>query len=124
MEGVSYSLTDCFDILREMGIPTGDMAACGGGGTSSLWRQMLADLFGCPVKTIASKEGPALGAAILAGVGTGLFTSVEAACEQFIHTDRLCQPIPENHQTYRKYHALYQQLYRDLREDYQALAQL
>ena len=71
MEGVSYSLADCFDILREMGIPTGDMAACGGGGTSALWRQMLADLFGCPVKTVASREGPALGAAILAGVGAG-----------------------------------------------------
>ena len=124
MEGVSYSLADCFDILREMGIPTGDMAACGGGGTSALWRQMLADLFGCPVKTVASREGPALGAAILAGVGAGLFPSVEEACARFVRTDKLCQPDPENHRVYRNYHSLYQRLYRDLKEDYQALAQL
>ena len=100
------------------------LTACGGGGTSALWRQMLADLFGCPVKTVASREGPALGAAILAGVGAGLFPSVEEACARFVRTDKLCQPDPENHRVYRNYPSLYQRLYRDLKEDYQALAQL
>lgn len=122
MEGVSFSLTDCYDILTEMGVPADEMMACGGGGTSSLWRQMLADMFGCPVKTISSKEGPALGVAILAGVGAGLFDSVEAACAQFVKTDKLCEPIPENKEAYEKYHALYKKLYSDLRNDYKELA--
>ena len=62
MEGVTYSLRDCVEILRGMGVEFGEMLACGGGGSSPLWRQMLADTFQCPVKTVKSKEGPALGA--------------------------------------------------------------
>ena len=69
MEGVSYSLRDCVEVFKQMSISVSDMMACGGGGTSPLWRQMLADLYACPVKTAASKEGPALGVALLASVG-------------------------------------------------------
>ncbi|MEG2381755.1 MAG: xylulokinase, partial [Oscillospiraceae bacterium] len=69
MEGVSYSLMDCLMVLKDMGISTSDMVVCGGGGNSSLWRAMLADVYDCAVKTMISNEGAALGAAILAGVG-------------------------------------------------------
>ena len=69
LEGVSYSLRDCVEVFREMNINVSDMMACGGGGSSPLWRSMLADLYNCPVKTAASKEGPALGAALLALTG-------------------------------------------------------
>ena len=124
MEGVSYSLSDCYGILCEMGVPVEEMMACGGGGTSPLWRQMLADMFGCTVSTASSKEGAALGAAILAGVGAGLFPSVPEACRRFIKADKSCAPIPENHDFYAKAHPLYQKLYADLKEDYQALAAL
>lgn len=122
MEGVSYSLTDCYDILTEMGVPVESMMACGGGGTSKLWRQMLSDMFGCSVSTTASKEGPALGVAILAGVGAGLFESVESACAKYVKTDKICHPISENHQVYGEYHTLYRKLYRDLKEDFKALS--
>jgi xylulokinase len=76
MEGVSYSLRDCVEVLKTMDISVSDMVATGGGGKSRLWREMLAGVFNIPVKTIASKEGPALGVAILAGVGTGVYESV------------------------------------------------
>lgn len=121
MEGVGHSLTDCYDILAEMGVSPREMTACGGGGSSPLWRQMLADMFGCPVKTTASKEGPALGVAILAGVGAGLYDSVESACARFVREDRTCTPIPENQAVYANYHALYKRLYGDLKEDFKAL---
>lgn len=124
MEGVAFSLADCNDILTGMGVHPERMMACGGGGTSSLWRQMLADAYHCPVSTITSKEGPALGVAILAGVGTGVFASVESACEQWIQTDQTCRPIEENAAVYREYHALYQKLYQDMKADYQILASL
>ena len=71
MEGVTYSLKDCLNVLSGMGVQPEQMLACGGGGRSPFWRQMLADVFGCPVCTMQSSEGPALGAAILAGVGAG-----------------------------------------------------
>ena len=60
------------------------MMACGGGGKSPIWRQMLSDLYQCQVKTVYQSEGPALGVAILAGVGCGIYESVESACDRLI----------------------------------------
>lgn len=122
MEGVSYSLADCNDILREMGIHVDDMMACGGGGKSPVWRQMLADLYECEVKTVHQTEGPALGVAILAGVGCGLYESVEKACESMISADKSTSPLKERSEIYRKYHELYQELYQNLKESYKKLA--
>ncbi|MCL2002793.1 MAG: xylulokinase [Oscillospiraceae bacterium] len=122
LEGVSYSLRDCVEILRGMGVQTSEMLACGGGGTSAVWRQMLADLFACPVRTAVSSEGPALGAAILAGVGAGLFKSVPAACDSLLRYNDAQPPIAENAKAYEGYYAVYKSLYPALRENYRALA--
>ncbi len=124
MEGVSYSLRDCLEICREMKIDVTDMMACGGGGSSPLWRQMLADLYHCPVKTASSKEGPALGVAILAMVGAGLYQSVPEACDAIIKTDKIQQPVEENMPQYDRYYALYRRLYPSLKEDFAALSTL
>ena len=124
MEGVSYSMKDCNDILKEMGVEVDDMMACGGGGRSAVWRQMLADMYGCTVKTVTAKEGPALGVAIRAGVGAGIYDSVEAACEKMIHTDKSCDPIPEHTAKYEEYHKIYKNLYTCLKDQYKELAKL
>lgn len=122
LEGVSYSLRDCVEILRGMGVQTSEMLACGGGGTSAVWRQMLADLFGCPVRTAVSSEGPALGVAILAGVGAGLFKSVPEACNQLLRYNEAQRPSAENTKEYDKYYNLYKSLYPALKESYRKLA--
>ena len=124
MEGVAYSLRDCMEICREMGINVSDMMACGGGGTSPLWRQMLADLYACPVKTSASKEGPALGVAILAMVGAGLYKSVPEACAAIIGTDKIQEPVRENIPVYEKYYRLYTEIYPAVKEKCAKLAKL
>ncbi len=124
MEGVSYSLRDCMEVLKEMGVVSNEMLACGGGGTSPLWRQMLADLYGCPVKTVASKEGPALGVAILAGVGCGLYPSVEEACRKVIRTNEPQLPDLCAHEAYEHFYAVYRSLYPALKDSYKALASL
>ena len=124
MEGVSYSLRDCMEVLKEMGVVSNEMLACGGGGTSPLWRQMLADLYGCPVKTVASKEGPALGVAILAGVGCGLYPSVEEACRKVIRTNEPQLPDLCAHEAYEHFYAVYCSLYPALKDSYKALASL
>ena len=95
MEGVTFSQRDSVEILREMGVDLKEMLACGGGGSSPLWRQMLADTFNCEVKTVVSKEGPALGVAILAGVGAGIYKSVEEGCRAVIRTNPPQPPIAE-----------------------------
>lgn len=125
MEGVSFSQRQCVDILREMGINTNDMMACGGGSRSPLWRQMLADLYGCPVKTSkASNEGPALGVAILAGVGTGLYSSVEEACGSIVVPDSSVLPIETNSPIYESYYDIYCSLYPALKDSFSRLSAL
>jgi len=124
MEGVAYSLCDCNQILKEMGVEVTRMMACGGGGKSPNWRQMLADLYNCPVKTVKQDEGPALGVAILAGVGCGIYPSVEAACDELLSTASSTGPIPEETEIYTRYHQLYQTLYTSLKNDFKTLAGL
>ena len=124
MEGVSYSLRDCLEVFGEMGIAPESMLACGGGGKSPLWRQMLADLYHCPVAVAQSQEGPALGAAILAMVGAGEYASVPQACDAVIRIGDPQPPIPEHSAAYAPYYQLYRALYPALKAQYAALAQL
>ncbi len=124
MEGVTYSLRDCMEILRGMGVAPDEMLACGGGGSSKLWRQMLADVYGCPVAASSSKEGPALGAAILAGVGAGVFPSVEEGCRRLIRKNEAQLPAPGAHEAYEPFYQLYRALYPALKDSYAALAAL
>ncbi len=124
MEGVAYSLRDCLEICREMNIDISDMMACGGGGTSPLWRQMLADLYGCSVKTVASKEGPALGVAVLASVGAKIYDNVPQACSAIIKTDKIQNPIETNSIEYEKYYKLYTEIYPAIKQQCAKLAQL
>ena len=124
MEGVSYSLKDCLTVLEEMGVRPEHMLACGGGGTSALWRQMLADIYGMNVSTVDSKEAPALGVAILAMVGAGIYASVPEACEKILRLNTTTAPTPENSERYEKVYALYRALYPHLKADYEVLAAL
>jgi xylulokinase len=124
MEGVTYSQRDSVEVLRGMGVNISEMLACGGGGSSPLWRQMLADTFNCPVKTVVSKEGPALGVAILAGVGTGIYKSVEEGCKAVIKLNPAQNPIAENVPQYEKYYEMYTKIYPALKNAYKDLAKL
>ena len=124
MEGVAYSQRDSLEVLREMGVVPSQMLACGGGGTSPLWRQMLSDVYDCPVQTVQSKEGPALGAAILAGVGAGLYPSVQEACRRLIKVNPPQEPIKENVEKYEKLYRVYTGLYPALKDNFKQLAQL
>lgn len=124
MEGVTYSLKDCLNVLAEMGVAPETMLACGGGGKSPLWRQMLADVFQMPVATTVNTEGPALGVAILAGVGAGLYASVPEACRAMIHVNPAQNPIAENVPQYEKVYALYTKLYKANKGLYKELAKL
>lgn len=124
MEGVAFSLRDCKNIISEMGTDISDMMACGGGGTSTLWRSMLADLYSCPVKTVSCKEGPALGVAILAFVGTGVYSSVEKACEVMIKTDKTQIPDSERSAEYEKFYQIYTKLYDSIAQNCKELANI
>lgn len=124
MEGVSYSLRDCVEVFREMDINVSDMMACGGGGSSPLWRSMLADLYNCPVKTASSKEGPALGVALLAATGAGIYSSVPEACKAVVKTDKVQQPEAERVPECEKYYKIYTEIYPALKAEFAKLAKM
>ena len=124
MEGVTFSQRDSVEVLREMGVSINEMLACGGGGSSPFWRQMLADIYDCPVKTVVSKEGPALGVAILAGAGTGVYSSVQDGCAAVIKTNPPQNPISQNGAEYEKFYNIYRALYPALKNNFSELAKL
>ena len=124
MEGVAFSQRDSLEVLREMGISVSSMLACGGGGSSPLWRQMLSDTFGLPVQTVRSKEGPALGVAILAGVGSGVYSSVEEGCDAVVKLNPAQNPDVESQALYEKYYQVYRSFYPALKNGFSELAKL
>ena len=125
MEGVIYSLRDCLSLFdaAEVAAPA-RMMACGGGAASPLWRQMLSDVLNCPVCTAASNDGGALGAALLAGVGAGVWETVPKACDAVIRIRTEQSPIAENQAAYDSYYQLYHTIYESLRPICHTLATL
>ncbi len=118
MEGVTYSLKDCLNIFGEIGVSVESMLACGGGASSALWRQMLADSFGCDITCTRSAEGAALGAALLAGVGAGIYHSVPEACDAVCKTGDACVPDEKTAPVYHARQRLYDSLYPALQNFY------
>ncbi len=124
MEGIVYCLTDCNELLKGQGVRVHTMRACGGGSKSPLWRQMMADLYECEVRTLCQEEGPAYGGAILAGTGTGVFSSVPDACARFIKEKDCTLPDAGKTKVYREYHRIYKRMYEALLDGYLELAKV
>lgn len=124
MEGVVYSLRDCLEIIEELGVDINQVRASGGGGKSPLWRQMQADVFNHDICTINASEGPAFGVAILAGVGSGVYSSVTEACEATIKVKSTQRANRDAHEKYNGYYKLYKNLYKSLKDDFKYLTKL
>jgi xylulokinase len=87
IEGCAFAVRDVVDRLEAMGLAGDEVRIVGGGGRSALWNQIKADVLGRPVRRVLSKEGCALGAAMLAGVAAGIFSDVPDAVERTIELD-------------------------------------
>ncbi len=123
MEGVAYGLRDSFEILDEMQVPIRQVRASGGGSRSPLWRQIQADVTGRTHVTVNVDEGPAFGVALLAGVGTGVWSSVEEACRETIRVKAQCAPDPGDAAVYASYYPVYRKLYAGLKDAFAEVGQ-
>ena len=92
LEGVAFSLRDTLTIFDEMGVPVETIRLGGGGARSPLWRQTQADVYGRTVEILAAEEGAAYGAALLAGVGGGVWPSVDEACARAVRVAARVEP--------------------------------
>jgi xylulokinase len=124
MEGVIFSLRDGLEIMRSLGLPLNEVRAIGGGARSSLWRQIQADIYGTEVTTLIAEEGPAYGAALLAGVGSGVFADVGSAVERCVVVGEATRPDPAAHDHYEEVYPVYRDLYQNLRMSMHQLSSL
>lgn len=109
LEGVAFSLKDTFTIFEEIHVPVERIRLGGGGARSPLWQQIQADVYAHEVEILKAEEGAAYGAAILAGVGSGCWKSVDEACDATVRVAKRVSPVRENsgimqagYQTYRR----------------------
>lgn len=94
LEGVAIGLAQVLDLQRSIGVRAAALRVGGGGGRSVLWRRILADATGLPVSTTNTQEGPAFGAALLAGAGAGAWAGVRSACAAVVADAERVEPDP------------------------------
>jgi xylulokinase len=124
MEGVVFALRDGLEIMRDLGMAPRQIRATGGGGKSPLWRQMQADIYATPVATLAAEEGPAYGAALLAGIGAGLFRDVVDAVDRCVTLTASIAPNDHAAAQYDRVYAIYRDMYAALRDGMHRLAEV
>ena len=106
LEGVGYSMKDCFETLKELGIAPREAAAIGGGAKSPLWRQILAAMLNIPLYTVDSVDS-SLGSAMLAGVAVGIFDGHRGAVEKCVRVTGVTGPDPQGAAFYADRFPLY-----------------
>ncbi len=118
MEGVTFAMEECLSLVIEAtGDPHLAVTITGGAATSPVWRQIQADIFGRPLTLAAGANHGAVGTALIAGVGCGLYTSFAEACARLPRAGTQIIPEPENVERYAVRRDLYRGLYNRLQED-------
>jgi xylulokinase len=116
LEGVTFGMRDTLEIIRSMKVHIREIRASGGGARSDFWLQLQADIYNKPVVVTNALEGPAYGVALLAGVGTGNWASVEEACAAGIKTTRRIKPNAKSAAAYLRGYDIYRKLYPTMKD--------
>lgn len=124
MEGITYGLRDCLEPIRALGIEVPQLRALGGGARNRFWCQLQADILNVDIALLAVDEGPALGAALLAGVGAGVFPDVQTAADRCVALREVLRPDPQAAAAYAERFAFYQSLYPALKDRFARAASL
>jgi xylulokinase len=122
LEGVAFSLRDGLEAMRELGVEPEQIRAVGGGARSPLWRQVQADVYGRPIHRTRADEGPAYGAALLAGVAAGVWDDVHEAASVVALRDEMTEPDEDAVRVLEERYRTYRALYPALRDSMHALA--
>jgi len=125
LEGVAFGLKDIFCLMADAGLASVDQIRLSGGGAkSALWRQILADVFAAELVTVNTTEGAAFGAALLAGVGAGVWSNVDEACAQTVFVSESIVPNVHAVETYRALYRHYESLYPALKQTFHELGSM
>jgi xylulokinase len=124
LEGVTFGMRDALEIMNRMGIEVRQVRASGGGARSDFWRRLQADIYHHPIVLTNAAEGPAYGVALLAGVGTGVWGTVEEACAASIRVTTTMKPNKKMSAVYDSYYRIFDRLYGDLKSSFAEMALL
>jgi len=123
LEGVAFGFRDILELMRGAGLGTISQARISGGGARSpLWRQILADVLNCELVTVNTAEGASYGAALLAGVGAGVWPTVEAACAATVRVMEKTEPRADCVALYEGLYPVYRALYPALKPTFDTVA--
>ena len=111
LEGVAFAIRDSFEVAKSLGINVTETKICGGGAKSPLWRKMIANILNIKVSVPVTEEGPALGAAMLAAVGTGAYKNVEEAASHIVKIKETIEPDKEIAARYEKKYQQFKKIY-------------
>jgi len=123
LEGITFGLRDSMELIKASGIEIKELRVNGGGARSLFWRQMIADIFGYPVVTVNSTDGPAYGAALMAASGV-LNRDITDLCDAWIQVVDRVEPDAANSKQYERYYELYKSLYATLKPTMHQLSDL
>ncbi|MBI3961634.1 MAG: xylulokinase [Deinococcus sp.] len=123
LEGVALGLRDSLEILHGMGLEVREIRVIGGGARSRLWCQIQSDVFNQELAVPQVDEGPAFGAALLAGVAVGQYATVEEACSAAVRIKERVQPNSKRVKLYNQVYDLYRSLYPRLADRFKVAAQ-
>jgi xylulokinase len=122
LEGVAFGLKDSFTLIQNAGLGAIEQVRASGGGIKSpLWCQILASVLEAELITVEVVEGAAYGAALLAGVGAGVWSNVATACKEVIRLAEITNPIERQVVIYRTMYPLYGELYPALKATFQKM---
>ena len=122
MEGVAFSLRDCYGTLEEMKLPVKRIFLIGGGARSKLWSEIVCNVFNCEV-AVPTPADASFGACLLAGTGIGVFKDVKEAVAKCLHVDRTITPDPKAAEEYDRLYKEYKEMHDALAPVYGEIAQ-
>ena len=112
LEGITFSLRDSMELMTELTAKKFDkILSVGGGSKNKDWLQMQADIFDTEIITLTTEQGPGLGAAMMAAVGTGWFEDLKECAKTFVHYKSGINPVKENVLKYNEAYDSYKKVY-------------
>lgn len=122
VEGITFSLKESIEMFRKNGKNVDSIISIGGGAKNRNWLQIQADIFQADIVKLASEQGPGMGAAMLAAYGLGWFKSLSECASQFIQTEEVIHPNPEQAERYKGLFSIYQNIYKQTKDLNEQLA--
>jgi len=122
LESVAFALRHVAEELTAGGARIDELRVCGGQARSGEWNQIKADVTGFPVAVPQVREAALMGAAVLAGVGSGQLADITSGANQMVGIAAVLEPDPGRQQRYSQLFDIYKRLYPDLREAFQQLS--